>query len=420
MTCDKTIRILVLSHMYPNKSNPTQGIFIHNQIKHMLKVGCEVKVISPVPVSPKLLWFKEKWKNYGNIPFYDVVDTVNVYYPRYINIPGKWSHIISTYGTCCMINSNIDAIIREYKPQLLHAHTATPDGYYGLKLKHKYNLPLVCSLRGSDIHTYPFQNKLTKILTRKVILKADQVVSVSDALKNAAERIAQPKREIRVVYNGCEITELARADDRNEDIRKQLGIKVKDIAMIFVGDIDRVKGIYELINAFMLLKGKYSNLHLILLGNGPDLQTVRNMTLLNSSTRAIHFMDTRPHDEVFQCLKAADLFVLPTYNEGLPNALLEAMACGLPIIATKVGGIPEVVRNGINGILIEPMNSGALYHAMDFVLSNNDIAEMMARKGKMLVEREFTWQNTAERIITIYDNLLVPRLGEKDCLHNAQ
>jgi len=392
--------------MYPNNMFLTHGIFIHNQIRHIAQAGCTIKVIAPVPYSPKVLWNNDKWKNYGNIPLSDTMDGIEVAYPRYINIPGKWSHLLSTYSMCSPIKINIDQVIRKFKPHIIHAHTATPDGYLGLTIKMKYNLPLVCSLRGSDIHTYPYNDSVTYRLTRKVILNADQILSVSDALRISAEQIAKPKNPIKVVYNGCELPPLANFQIKRGEIRSQLGIGENDVAIIFVGDIDKVKGIFELMEAFKLLKSKYPHLHLILLGDGPDRQPVLNMISSGIDNANVHLIGKIPHDDVYHWLRASDLFVLPTYNEGLPNALLEAMACGLPVIATNVGGIPEVVRHGQNGILIEARNVNTLYQSIEKMLADPEIARNMGSSANRLIQQNFSWLNNAGKMMEIYKELI--------------
>lgn len=406
MNNKKNIKILVISHMYPNKSSPNQGIFIHNQIKKLLEEGYQIKVISPIPFAPKFLWFNVKWKNYGMLPFHDRVDGVDVHYPRYLNIPGKISHIFSTYSMCFPIKTDIDSVIRSFNPNIIHAHTATPDGYFGLRLKNKYNLPLICSLRGSDINSYPYVNKLTYRLTKEVITKADQILSVSDALRISAEEIAKPDRQIEVVYNGCEIANPVSDNITSDKLRTQLGISKSEVAILFVGRIEKDKGIYELLDAFSTLKSKGHNLHLILLGNCVESDVKSKISSLTALKNKIHVIGEQPHREVFNWLKSADLFVLPSYHEGLPNAILEAMSCGLPVVSTKIGGIPEIVEDGNTGILVNPKDSDALANAIDYLIKNDELARKMGKTGRDKVEQKFSWQQNAREIVQIYNKVL--------------
>ena len=402
----KNIKVLVLSHMYPNNSHPNSGIFIHNQIKHLLKEGCSVKVISPVPYAPNMLNFNATWKKYNEIYKQKVIDGVHVSYPRYIRFPGSWFHSLSCYTMYWGIQNVTNLIMKEFNPDILHVHTVTTDGYVGMLINEKYKLPIVCSLRGSDINTYPYRDKLTMLLTKKVLSKADQIVSVSHALKSTAETIANPLRPIRVLHNGCDLMDFSFNEEDRIAIRKDLGIMNNDRVIIFVGDIKKIKGVFELINSFITLKAKYSDIHLIVLGEGPENNNIKNIIHLNNMNNNVHLIGTRPHHEISKWLSASDIFALPTYNEGLPNVVLEAMACGLPVVATSVGGIPEIVEDGKSGILIKKKDPVSLAKAIESLLSDVKLAKIMGMKGREIAESKFSWQKNSETLIEIYNEVI--------------
>jgi len=385
--------------MYPNKTNSNSGIFIHNQMKSLEKLNCLVKVISPIPFSPRILWFNSAWKSYGLIPEEDTIDGIPVQYPRYIRFPGKWFYGLSCYLMDWGTRKKIRLIIKEFKPDVIHAHMAIPVGYVGLMLSEKFGLPLVCSLRGSDIHTYPYFGRLSMQLTRKVILKADQLVSVSNALKIAANKLVKSKKEIVHVYNGCDLNTICYSEKYRRAVRAERGIPKKDKVIIYVGRLLKTKGVYELVDAFLNLNVKYSNLRLILVGEGPECATINKITYSNNK---IYLAGNVPHNEINQWLSASDIFVLPSYNEGLPNVILEAMACALPVVASKVGGIPEAVQDGRSGILVNKGDKNSLVKSIDYLLNNEEVAREMGRNGLRIIEQKFSWQRNAEEMIKIY------------------
>lgn len=397
------IRVLILSHIYPNKMYPYYGCFIHNQTKYILKAGCQVRVISPSPYAPKILWFRPKWESYGFSGAYDKIDKVPVYYPRYILPPGKWGHSLSCFTMYCGIYKFIHSLIKEFKPNILHAHTATADGYVGLILKRKYDLPLICSLRGSDINLYPYRDKLTMLLTKKVISEADQIVSVSHAIKTAAEVIAKPKRSIKVVYNGCDFKLFSYSEEKRTLIRNKLGISRNAKIIIFVGKITKNKGIFDLITAFKKLSSKYTRLHLIIVGYGPEYDALEKLLSFNNFNKKVHLVGRQPQRIIHNYLSAADVFVLPSYDEGLPNALLEAMSCGLPVIATKVGGIPEAIEDRKSGILINSKDVESISKAIENILKDEESTKRMGINGKQIVEQKFSWVQNTEKMINIYE-----------------
>lgn len=393
------IKVLVLSHMYPTNSRDT-GIFIHNQVKHLQKAGCHVKVISPVPYAPKCLWFNHKWKRYGNTQEYDTTDKNTVYFPRYIHIPGKLFHGLASYSMYWGIKKVFNSIMKEFKPQILHAHTATADGYVGLILSKRYNLPLICSLRGSDINIYPYRDRLTMFLTKKVISNADQIVSVSHALKTTAETIAKPRRKIRVIYNGCDIQAFAFNEESRLEYRKKMGILPKEKVIIFIGWMSKSKGVFELIDSFIKLNSKYPDLRLIFVGGGQELLAIENIISSNNLNKKVHIIDRQPQNEIAKYFRAADIYVLPTYYEGLPSTVLEAMACGLPVVATNVGGIPEIVTEE-TGVLIPPKNVEKLTEGINSAISRKWDRDIIRRRVEGI-----SWKGNADRTIKIYEELL--------------
>ena len=144
-----SIRVLIISHMYPRNMDPASGIFIHNQVRHLVEEGCKIKVFAPVPYAPKLLWRKRKWQKYGQIEKSKMLEGVSVYYPRYLRLPGKWFHAYSCYTMYRGLKRFLKPIIDEFNPELIHAYCATPDGYAGLMLKKNYGafFELILSLQ---------------------------------------------------------------------------------------------------------------------------------------------------------------------------------------------------------------------------------------------------------------------------------
>jgi teichuronic acid biosynthesis glycosyltransferase TuaC len=400
------MRVIILSHMYPNKTTPDNGVFIHNQIRHIVKAGCDVRVVAPIPYSPRVLWFKPKWKSYGEVPQFDNIDGIPVSYPRYFNLPGTWFRRMSYWSIYLGLSKRTDELIKSFKPQIIHAHTATPSGYVGLMLSRKYRIPLVCSLRGSDINVYPHYDKVTMHCTKQVLLTADRIVSVSKALKSAAEKIVSPRREIKVIYNGCNLKEFTFSLKDRLAYREKINISTQEKAVIFVGELKINKGIFELINVLKNLISNYPLLHAIIVGDGPEHSVIKNEVYSGKLNNKIHLVGNQRHSEVYSWLSAADIFVLPTHYEGLPNAVLEAMACNLPVISTDVGGVPEIIDDGKNGILIRARDEDALSRAIEFLINNEETSKRMGILGREKIEYEFSWERSAQKMIDTYNEVV--------------
>ena len=401
------LRILIFSSWYPRESDPTSGIGVHKQAKFLRDKGCEVVVISPVAVPVIPTSGLSTWQDLKNVRHEDVVEGIKVIYPRYLHLPRR---IFREYSFCVCyysIKRAVQRVIKTFQPDILHAHWATPDGFMGILLRKKFTLPLVVSLRGSDINRYPFRSKLIFGLTTRVISEADRVIAVSHALKSAAEKFASPRDQIAVIYNGCDTGKFAFDESARSFLRRRKGISTESVVFIFIGHILKNKGIFELVEAFSLVMKKQLDSYLIFVGHGRDAKVLAQKVSKAAMGSRIYFIGTRPYEEIPGWLSMADVLVLPSYNEGLPNVVVEAMACQRPVIATKIGGIPEAVVDGKSGILVEAKDPIALAEAMERLARDKDLRYQMGNVGRQIVMRKFLWDKNIEDLISLYKNIII-------------
>lgn len=405
----KGLRVLVLSHMYPSKAAPTNGIFVHHHVRHLVSLGCEVLVLSPVPYTPSFLATNPRRKAYRQTPTQDVIDGIPVIYPRYLRPPGSLFHAPSALTMYASVAVYVRRITRRFQPQIIHAHAATPDGFTALLLRQKIGIPNVVTLHGSDINVYPFRDNWTLQQTMKVLAEADRVIAVSEALKMAAEAIAMPKKPIEVIYTGCDLEHFTFDANARKAIRQKLGIPLDSVVLIFVGNVLREKGVEELMQAFRTLASDLKRLHLLVVGDGPLLESLESASKKHRLSARVHFVGRRPHVEIPEWLSASDILVLPSWREGLPNVVVEAMGCSRPVVATRVGGIPEAVESGRSGFLIQKGDVRALTQAIAELASDQAKREEMGRAGRRVVEGRFSWEKNAEKTIEVYREVLNER-----------
>jgi teichuronic acid biosynthesis glycosyltransferase TuaC len=379
------------------------GVFVHQQVRQMKELGCEILVVSPVPYVPKALSARSR---YHGLPDGTTMDGVPVVYPRYFRLPGRRFHAPSSYTLYLAVHKAIRQEIERFQPQLVHTHTATPDGYAGLLLGRKVGLPIVVSLHGSDINVYPFRDHWTRRLTERVLAESDAVVAVSHALKEAAEALASPRKEIVVAHTGCDLARFRFDPKVRDTIRDSLRIPRASIVMVFVGHVVRTKGVDELIQAFLEVEGAVGNLHLIVVGAGEHARGLKARAEREKSDNRVHVVGRRPHREIPGWLSAGDMLVLPSWHEGLPNVVIEAMACERPVVATRVGGIPEAVKDGESGILIEKGDAGGLAGAIALLARDPARRASMGTAGRRIVERGFSWEANAKRTMEVYKGVL--------------
>ncbi len=332
---------------------------------------------------------------------------VQVLYPRYLRPSGKHFHPMSIALMYLGIQRTINMCIQEFKPHLQHAYMATPDGYVGLLVRERFQLPLVVSLLGSDINVYPGWSKVSRKLTKRVLLEADKVIAVSEALKLAAIDLARPMKEIDVVYMGCETERFVHNNEARDEIRRDLAIPTDSPVLIFIGQISEAKGAFDLLKAFRIAKAINPSLHLIFIGNIEDHRSLERKLHEDIPEQDLHFVGAQNPREIPRWLSSADIFVLPSLYEGLPNVVIEAMSCEKPVISTKEGGIPEIVEDGKNGILINGGDIRALSKAISDLVADSQRRKQMAKEGRRVVERNFSWRNSAQSVRHIYEDVLL-------------
>ncbi|MBN1995838.1 MAG: glycosyltransferase [Anaerolineae bacterium] len=390
------MNILVLSSIYPRPHNPSDGIFVHQQVKHIQKVGCRVTVLSAVPWSPKFLQFRTKWRNYGLTPKETHLDGVQVHYPRYLRLPGAWFRSgagMALYRSAVLLALNLH---RHCAFDLIHSNTLLPDGLAGVYLGRKLNLPTVCTIRGSDAITYPRENYLNLYYSKVTIRQTSQIVTVSRALKRVVEDVLEPPRNIQVVYNGVDVEKFQLTGQK---------VMLDRPYILFVGrDIQR-KGLQDLIRAFSLLMDQIEH-NLVIIG--PALPEVRqlNPELVEQLGGRLMVLGHLMPDEIPAYIQNSAFLILPSYAEGLPNVVLEAMACAKAVVATKIMGIPEAVLNDVTGLLIHPGDVTALAESILSLANNPARCAEMGKLGREKVVKEFSWECHATKMVSIYQETI--------------
>lgn len=394
--------------MFPNKYLPNNGTFVYEQVKALSKlIKGRITVIAPVPWSPRILWFNSKWRQYGEIEKETVMDGIRVYYRRYIVIPGLiFSHLNGLF-LYLSVKRLVRRLLRNNERiTVLHSHSILPAGLSGVLLAKKYGFPHICTIHGSDINIYPFWTKLYFLLTKYTLKRCLHLVFVSEKLKQKAQSIVKGlNNNISIVNNGADNEKFKPIP--MEIAKKELGINETHKIILFVGDLISIKGINYLIEALGLLLKDYEkkDVMLYLIGNGSERDKLISLTRSLSVEEKVFFLGSKPHNEIPLWLNIADIFVLPSISEGFPTVLVEAMMCGLPVIASNVGGISEIVVHNKTGFIVEPKNSQQIKEYMKLLLEDKIIRKKFSDEA-LYSSIKFTWNNNAIKHIKIYNSVL--------------
>jgi len=291
------------------------------------------------------------------------------------------------------------------RPFVVHVHDTTAGAVKGGEYI-SFRLGLTAALR----ERYIVEMALTR--QRLMWRKADRLVavctSVADEL-NAYYGI--PKERIRVVFNGVD-TETFKPSPDKQRFRRELGVE-GDPVVLFVGHFGLRKGSHLLLKAAPAIIERFPQSLFVLVGGTPSFLgsdiywgMLQDLAVQSGISKQVRFVGTVPYDEVVRYYLAADLFVLPTLYEGLPKVVLEAMACGLPVVTTRVSGNTDVVVNGETGVLIEPQSVEQLQDAILNLLSDPEMMRQMGLRGRQRALEKFTWERAAKQVLDVYDEIL--------------
>ena len=395
------MKVVVVSSMYVREDKISAN-FVHRQVVELVRLGVDARVVCPIP---RFSAGGAITAGFRKEPGRAALDGVEVTYLPYWNVP----HRISARLDAESLRRALEAYLRSIRPihdfELIHSFRLFPTGYAALRVARKLGVPVVVGARGSDVHTHPRRNRGIARCTRVVIGNGDRILSVSQGLARRIPELGRPREPVEVVYNGVDIDRFRPAPDRAA-IRRSLGLPETGVGIAFVGRLVAEKGLWELVHAFDSIARAKPGAWLAIVGTGPIRHELEGWRRARGLEGRILFPGAQPHDRVAEWLNASDIFVLPSYDEGLPNGVLEAMACGLPVVATDVGGIPEAVTHGENGLLVPPRAVPPLVAALTELIRDPALRDAMGRAALDRIRTRFLWHRSAEHLLRIYRELV--------------
>jgi glycosyltransferase involved in cell wall biosynthesis len=295
-------------------------------------------------------------------------------------------------------------LLKSSHADLLCAHGDKPH-LLGLIAARRAQVPILGLVRGWTAATT--RVKVYDWLDRKLLHRMDAVMAVSEAGRHALLRLGIPSERVAVVHNAVDIRGIQQ--EAGPSARAELGLPGAEPLVVCVGRLSPEKGHADLIEALRLIHDGGTQAHLALAGDGPERERLAQAAAAAGLAARVHFMGHRA--TVGPLLRDADLFALPSLTEGLPNAVLEAMAMALPVVATAVGGVPELVLDGETGVLVAAANPCALADALSRVLALNSAERRrMGDAGRARVEDHFSFEGQARRLEALYADVIAKRV----------
>lgn len=362
------MRVLVVTSQFPLPGDLQRGLGVYQTIRHLARIAT-VSVVSPVATYPVRL----RPRSYVYHPATEGPDAgIPVKYVTFPVLP-----VISRPLNGWLCARAIEGEIENARPDVVLSYWLYPDAYGALSVARRLKIPMIAGARGSDLRT---RDPVSRRMARKVVRNADRLLVVSkDLARIATTRDGASADRIRVISNGCD-SRIFRLRDRL-GARNDLGVAPEGALLLYVGRLVPEKGLRELLAAMDLLRASRRALRLAILGEGPMRAEIEARIAEMRSDDTV-LLGAKDPVGVSTWMAAADAVVLPSYSEGHPNVLVEALACGRPIVATPVGGVLEIADESC-AVLVPARDPAALargiFEAVNREWDETDLARRHSR-----------------------------------------
>ncbi|WP_020619896.1 glycosyltransferase [Paenibacillus daejeonensis] len=391
------MHVIYISRIYPNRLTDNGRVF-HSQAKELMKLGCKVTVISPIPFSPKILSKRKKtWSEYSKLPLKEIYDEIEVYHPRYIKLPkaGRFLSTLNEHSLMRSIRMTLNQIAHNLKFDIIHCHMTYPDALGIRNLKKRYNVPVIVSARSSDLDlsigkTY-IKNKMRSIYTN-----ADGIVTPSVQLQK--KLLNELGFESSLITNGIYPDELSQV--KSSDSIEMVDEKI----ILSIGNLTQTKGIQYNVEALAELVKEYEKVKYIIIGEGEFKEDLITLTKKLKLEKYIQFKGSLSHGEAMRYLKDCDIFSLPSYRETFGLVYLEALFYGKPVIICQNQGIDGVVVNDQSCKVVRPNSVEDVYLSLKELIANDKKRNELGSRGREIVQKGYFWNDIGREIKEFYSS----------------
>ena len=399
------MKIAFVSNLFPDTSEPFRGLDNSVLLQHLASLpsppsdgrggenrsACEIRVISPRPVLP----FSPD--SAGSRAPRPADEQFKPIYPKALYVP-KIGSSVNHLLFARAIRTPLQTLRETFPFDAILCSWTYPDGCAVARVARELGVPFVLIAQGSDVHVY-----LQMASRRKLICAAanqsSATITRSKKLTELLREAGVAKEKLHPIYNGVDL-ETFRPGNRDAS-RKELGLPLDAKIILFVGNFFEIKNPLLLVDAHAELcrRDPDGKIHLVMLGDGPLCDAAWSRANASGCANAIHLLGRKPPAEVARYMQAADLLCISSDNEGVPNVVLEAFACGLPVVSTRVGGIPEVLTENFLGRLVEKRNLPALVTALKQTLATKAESDKIRNHAV-----QFSWERTAAAYLALLRN----------------
>ena len=398
----RKIKLLIITHTFPTKHNPVAAIFLLDQLEE-LKKNCEIRIVFPYAYVPRIGIFNPYFR-FSDVPKEETVKRMKVYHSKYFMFPRgifrmkflNFFLFVESFFSYLSSRKVAYKIMEVWNPDIVHLHGPLSESILGIKIKKKYNKPLLITTYGEDITLYS-KHFPSSFLIKRALKNADAIICQSRFLETEIRNLGITNKFFIIPMGVA--TKKFNVKDKIKS-RRMLNLPQNKRIILFVGHLVPRKGVEYLIKACNGLSEKGYEFLCCIIGKGWHEGYLKKLAAELGLGDHIKFFGQKNHESVARYINSCDLVVLPSLNEGLPVILCESLACGKPIVATSVAGTPELVTKDV-GYLVKPKNVDDLKDKIAMALNRKwDTKKLLARA------REFSVPASAEKLLVVYKSFL--------------
>lgn len=396
------MHLLMVAVTFPSPEYPHRGTFIGEQVKRLLDHVERITVLSPTTYVPRFVRISRVARQASLPARYEFVkDRCEVLFPRYVKPPGhtclwwtaaQWRRIVS---------KTVGDLLKTGPLSLIHANKGGLSSWAAIQAARQYGLPCVVTYQGTEVHTDLVNQQKEWKLCRDSFRSADLNILVSRSLERALKACTDPQGRCEVLIRGVDLKTFY--PPKVEGMKRPV--------VLFVGAVREAKGVFDLVEAWtqVTVKCPYAELWLV----GPDYTNGHFAQEVESHghDKTVKMLGPQPLGKVADLMRQAQVLCLPSHGEGTPNCVMEAMACGLPIIATEVGGIPDIVECNRTGILVQKGHTQGLADALISLLQDSRQRARMGEAAYEFAREHLDSRKTTNRLVGLYRELLATPRG---------
>jgi len=392
------MKILTFSTLYPHAARPNHGIFVETRLRHLLASGrVESKVVAPVPWFPSSNPRFGEYAAFARAPREEQRCGIDVVHPRYVTVPKVGMSIAPFLLAAGAYSAAKNMMRRGFHFEIIDAHYFYPDGVAAAMIGRWLDIPVVITARGTDINLLP-QFAAPRRMILWAARRAAALVTVSAALKAALIHLGVEANKIHVLRNGVDTRLFQPADREAERAR----LKLTGTVLLMVGNLLALKGHDIVLGALR----EFSGACLLIIGEGREERNLKGLARALGIQDRVRFLGAMPQEDLAAYYRAADALVLASSREGWPNVLLESMACGTPVVSTRVGGTPEIVAAPEAGMLANERSEHGIVEALGRLFQNYPDRKLTRRYAE-----RFGWDETIRGQLQLFDGVLGIRGG---------